>query len=106
LPNLEHDFQKKVKTDLASIANCWHFTKEAAGLRGIPDLVGCIGGKFFALELKRSEAESRKKTGRIVLQRVVIDMIKNSGGFAEIAYPENWAEVKLRLIQWGIKGQR
>jgi len=90
-----------VKKFLNSAPNCWHFTKEAAAIRGIPDIVGCINGRFFALELKRSEAESRKKTGRIVLQKVVLDLIRRNGGFAEVAFPENWEEVRAKLIKWG-----
>lgn len=95
---LEHDFQKVVKKRLKSLPNCYHFTKEAAAIRGIPDIIGCYQGTFFAWELKRSEAEARKKTGRIVLQRHVIGLIRKAGGIGEIVYPENFEEKLTQLL--------
>ena len=95
---LEHDFQKNFKKRLHSIEGCWHFTKEALALRGFPDIMGCYNGRFFAMELKRSEKEAQKKTGRIVLQRHVLRAIRKAGGLAWIAYPENADDVLEQLI--------
>jgi len=86
---LESAFKRIVKKRLDATPNLYHFTKEAAALRGIPDIIGCYKGKFFAWELKRSEKEAKKKTGRIVLQRHIIELISKSGGIGKIVYPEN-----------------
>lgn len=46
-------------------------------LLGVPDYLGCIRGRFIALELKRSfDVEPSK------LQRYVLGRIKNAGGIA------------------------
>lgn len=62
--------------------------------------MGCRNGKFFGLEVKRSEAEARKKTGRTVLQRHVLQKIRDAGGFAEFIYPENQDDVIENLVRW------
>ena len=43
---------------------------------GIPDIVGCISGVFFGVELKRPGARPRK------LQVYVMEQIRNAGGYA------------------------
>jgi len=93
----ERDFQKKVKAYLNNMPRTYHFTKEALALRGIPDIIGCINGRFFALELKKSRSEARKTTGRIVLQRYTMLEISRAGGYAVFVYPENWQMVRKAL---------
>ena len=94
---LEHQFQKIVKLKLNEIDGCFHFTKEALALRGLPDIVGCYQGRFFAWELKRSEREARKKTGRNVLQWYILELIRRAGGIGEVVYPDN-LELKLQQL--------
>jgi len=88
----EHAFQKRVKKELRSIPNCWHFTKEALSIRGLPDIIGIINGRFFAWELKRSKEEASKNTGRIVMQRHILSKIRLVGGIARIVHPDNLQE--------------
>ena len=85
---LESEFQKKVKKILKD-NNVFCFVKEAKSLRGLPDIIGCYKGRFFAWELKRSAQEARKRTGRIVLQRHILSLINKNGGIGEIVHPEN-----------------
>ena len=47
--------------------------------KGIPDIVGCINGMFFGLELKRGTGRPSK------LQLYTIDKIKKAGGGVCIA---------------------
>jgi hypothetical protein len=75
----------------------FYFTKEAKSLRGIPDLIGCYKGIFFAWELKQSEEEAQKIHGRIALQRYILSLIRRSGGIGEIVCPENLDEKFLEL---------
>lgn len=86
---LESKFQSGVKKELKKIPLCWHFTKEALSLRGIPDIIGCVNGRFFAWELKRSRKESEKTTGRIVLQRYILKQICAVGGVGRMVHPDN-----------------
>jgi len=95
---LESSFQKRVLKRLNSIPHLFVFKKEAMALRGLPDLVGAYRGRFFAFELKRSEKEAKKITGRIALQKHIINQIKEAGGVAEIVYPENFEEKLKELI--------
>ncbi len=62
--------------------------KEAASIRGIPDIIGCYNGRFFALELKKDLKEASKSVGRIVLQQQAIKKITKAGGIGAIIWPE------------------
>jgi len=47
---------------------------------GLPDLVGCYRGKFFALETKMPD--KRKNTS--VKQDYVMDLIRRAGGISQV----------------------
>lgn len=95
----EHKFQHQVKKRLSEIDGLWHFTKEALALRGLPDIIGCYKGKFFAWELKRSKQEAAKNTGRIVLQRYLLTLITQAGGIGRVVYPDNLEECLQELLR-------
>lgn len=88
----EGKFQQKVLRKLKEIEGLYVFKKEAHAIRGIPDIIGCLNGKFFALELKKSLADTKKETGGIVLQKYNIEQIKKAGGFAILSCPETFTE--------------
>lgn len=50
----EGDVKAAVKDVLKNTANCWWFMPPANGYgrSGIPDFVGCVWGRFFAIETK------------------------------------------------------
>ena len=89
----EAQFQKQLRNKLDKIDNCYYFVKEAKAIRGIPDIVGCLNGHFFAMEVKRSQSEARKNTGRIVLQKYTLQRIDKAHGIGYLVYPENIQEV-------------
>lgn len=98
---LENVFKRtKLKRSLDDLGCVYHIT-EAGAVRGIADVIGCINGKYFALEVKKSESEARKQTGRIVLQRYRIAKIREHKGFACFVYPENLEEVIKELENYG-----
>ena len=94
---LEKIFKNKVINDLKKVDDLYFFVKEAAAIRGIPDIIGCYKGKFFAWELKRSEKESRS-SGRAALQKYTIGLVRKAGGIGEFVYPENYKEKFNELI--------
>ena len=47
---------------------------------GVPDIVGCLHGSFFAIEVKVGNNEPTEK------QKQVIELIRKSGGTVGIAY--------------------
>ena len=93
---MESVFKSRVTSDLDKIDGLFYFIKEALALRGIPDIIGCYKGRFFAWELKRSEKESTT-TGRAALQRYIIEKIRKAGGIGEFVSPENY-EAKFREV--------
>lgn len=92
---LERNFKKKVKTRLDRIDDLYYFTKEAASIRGIADLIICYRGHFIAWELKRSKKEVFagsgvvKLKGRTTLQYHNLLQIHRAGGVGLFVYPEN-----------------
>lgn len=92
-----------LRPQLNKLTNCWYFIKEAVGLRGIPDIIGCINGKFFALEVKKCKKDANRNTGRIVMQKYICKKINDIGGFARFVYPENCVEVLNELETYGRK---
>jgi hypothetical protein len=97
---LEKTIQKKIIKRLREIPYCYFFVKEAAAIKGIPDIVGHVNGHFFALEVKKNKAAARETKGRAVLQRYEIAKIRSKGGQGWFIYPENMDEVleKIRVL--------
>lgn len=70
------------------------FSKEAASIRGISDILGCYKGNFIALEVKKSKTAKRS-----ALQEVFVNRITQEGGFARFVYPENMDQVISEILQ-------
>ena len=85
----ESAYQRKLIKKLRAIPNSFWFVKEAKSLRGLSDIFGCINGRFVSLEVKRSEEGAQETTGRIVLQRKILEDIRKAGGYASFIYPDN-----------------
>lgn len=85
--------------------SCWFFIKEAKSIRGIPDIIGCINGRFFALELKSAKSFS-KDTGRQALQTYRLRQIYEANGFGAFCYPENFERVMEALTDYASYGNR
>ena len=90
----EARFKVKVVKFLNTLERHWSFKSQEKARRGIPDLVGCLGIHFFALELKASE-----KDVATPLQLYTLDKIARTGSYARVAYPENWEEIKKELTE-------
>ena len=89
----ETKFKEKVLPLLRALPNSWFIKTQLVAVLGVPDILGCLNGKFVALELKRARTEATRKTGRVKLQGHILLSIRNAGGFAEFCYPENWEEI-------------
>jgi hypothetical protein len=76
---------KSIKDGLIKLyPNCFFFKVHGNGFQksGIPDLVGCINGRFIGIEVK----DPKNKTyGATMLQLHMITLIKEAGGIAGIA---------------------
>ena len=84
---LERNLQKKILLQLAKVKNLFCYKAQATSRRGIPDIVGCVNGLFFSLELKR-------KGGKVApIQRYTLEEITNAGGLALVVDETNWKDV-------------
>ena len=61
-----------------SICFCWKELGGLYGTAGIPDVIACIGGRFFAFEVKTEEGKAT------ALQESVLRKIQKCGGIAAI----------------------
>lgn len=89
---LEKTFQNYVIRQLKKLSGCWFFKSNELSLRGIPDIIACINGTFIALELKRSAKARVTK-----LQLYNLNLLTSAGGYAKVAYPENWEQIYKEL---------
>ena len=89
----EGTFAKKVKDRLDLLIRqgypLYYFVKEAGSIRGIPDIIICANGNFVVWELKPTEEEAAKTSGRIVLQKYTIERIQRANGAGTIVHPGN-----------------
>ncbi len=76
----ESDLQREVNRILRQIPGLWfyHPREGKKGTDGIPDIVGCFKGKFFAIELKRPGKDPVK--GLRPEQKKMLEWIKQAGG--------------------------
>jgi hypothetical protein len=90
--------EKKVKDKVRKIldaAGAYHFmpATHGFGASGIPDIIGCYYGAFFAIECKAG-------TGRTTaLQDRNLNMISKVGGYSEVINESNLIDVELMLAR-------
>ena len=75
---LEKDIVNKILRYLKTVSDCFCWKEHGGmyGTAGIPDIIACIGGRFFAFEVK---TETGKTTA---LQDATIRKILSCGGHA------------------------
>jgi|TARA_R100000742_G_C4276918_1_gene98340 pantothenate kinase len=82
-------FKEKVLEELREMKNSYWIKIQQLSIRGIPDIIGVVNGRFVALELKKSHQEKADK-----LQEYVLEEVDKAGGIALVTNPENFEEVK------------
>jgi len=90
----EAQFKKQVVAYLKDLNRCDFFVKEAKTIRGIADIIGVYAGMPFHLELKKNLAETKKVSGRIVLQRYRLEQACLCGTLGVFLCPENFDRFK------------
>jgi hypothetical protein len=96
----ETKFQEKVLKRLRRMPKSWWLNCEMLSLIGIPDIIGCVEGRFVALELKRNISEIENENKHL-LQRHILMSIENAGGYAMMVSPEVFDEVCEEVVQFG-----
>jgi hypothetical protein len=84
----ETKFKERIRPYLEALPGSWWVKVQQVGIRGTPDFLGCVGGVFVALELKKDS-----HTEPDPLQLYTLDKIQQAGGVTFIVSPENWNEV-------------
>lgn len=59
---------------------------------GVPDLLACVNGRFVAIEVKAPNGSPSE------LQKYNVKLINKCNGFAVIACPEQWDDLKLMIL--------
>ena len=83
----EASFQRKVMKDLKTVPKSWWVKVVTASENGTPDIIGCVRGKFVALELKDQHGKASQ------LQKLQISRIEGAKGFAAVVHPQEWDSV-------------
>ena len=84
----ETKLKEKVLADLKSLGDiCWGIKTNERSRRGVPDILCCIRGGFFAFELKSSSGHVDR------LQEITLSKIKKAGGVAVAVYPDTWDDL-------------
>lgn len=73
-----------------------YIIKQANSLRGIPDLICCINGKYVEFEVKKSVKELEDY--RHKLQEYEMDKTWKANGIAFTIYPENYKAIMFDVI--------
>lgn len=81
---------KKAVKAILTTAGAYHFAPPANGYgrMGIPDIVGCYRGYFFAIECKAGRGKTT------ALQELEIARIREAGGVAWVVNEENIEEIE------------
>jgi len=91
----ETKFKEHVRTRLDAIPHSWWVKIQMVALRGIPDFLGLINGRFIALELK---VEDNEADG---LQSYNLRKIAQCGGICFVVKPSNLDIVIAQLNKLG-----
>ena len=76
----EADIVKAIMKFLKTLPNCFAWKEHGGmyGTAGIPDIIACIGGKFYGFEVKTDIGKPTK------LQESTIRKINKAGGIAVV----------------------
>ena len=84
-------FRAKLRKRLDAIPDTWWESISQKSIIGTPDILGCVGPFFVAIEVKS------KKGKPSPLQQLKIDKIIKTGSLAYVVYPDNMDEILTKL---------
>ena len=73
----ENKIQSSIVRFLKRQEGCWVYPTCDRFTVGVPDILGCLKGRFFALEVKQPKAQLKK------IQAYHLEKIRKAGGIAE-----------------------
>lgn len=84
-------FRKKVRAVLEKIPNSWWESIQQKTIRGTPDIIGCVNGRFVAIELKS------EKGVLAPLQEYKLNGIIKANGIAFSVRPSEWDKISKEI---------
>ena len=90
----ETRFKMKVKKLLDKVPRSHWYKIQQVAIRGVPDFLGVVNGRFVALELK--VGKNKVKPGS--LQDFELKAIAAAGGYAKEVNPENLQGVLSEIL--------
>lgn len=102
----ETRLQQKIQKRLNATVGGWWFKVWGGPFQvaGVPDLIGCVEGMFFALEVKLPKSSSKPS---LIQLEVIRDIVWKGGGVATIVRSEDEAEeVVRRALAEAARGSR
>ena len=101
---LESNFQASLKKELrARYPGCFVLKNDPSMNQGIPDLTILYKDKWACLEVKKSKAVAKSKSGKRPNQDTKVDEL-NAMSYASFIYPENKEDVLNELDRtFGLK---
>jgi len=84
----ESILKEKVLADLRQLPNSYATKIQQVAIRGTPDILACIVGRFIALELKRDDKQKAEP-----LQLHELNKVEGAGGIALVVTPLNWQSI-------------
>jgi len=84
----ESRLKEKVLKDLKTIPNTYFIKIQQVVIRGTPDILACVSGRFVAIELKKDSTHQPD-----MRQDYELNKIKKAGGLGFVVTPANWEEV-------------
>lgn len=91
----ETQFVDRVISKFRDLENCWLEKIQQQTIRGTPDFMGCVSGRFLALEFKARKGKLSE------IQERKIENIKKCGGLAFVVDPTNADEILAELKKHG-----
>jgi len=96
----ESEFQKRVMKRLSAYGGKWYNTHGGAyAVAGVPDIIGCLYGRYVAIELKAPGKYKDPKEGLSPAQWNWINQITANGGEAIVTDDEEWLFDQLDAIK-------
>jgi hypothetical protein len=84
----ETKFRRKLQKKLDEIPSSWWESIQQQTIRGTPDLLGLVAGRFIALEIKATDKSPISELQKYKLQRIT-----EAGGYGAVVHPENFIEI-------------
>lgn len=98
----ETTFKEKAFSDLQDIrmagGRLWWVKTQQVSIRGTPDVLLCINGTFWAMELKKSNKDKPDP-----LQQYTLNEIKRAKGLSTTESPQTWKKTleAVKILAFG-----